>query len=254
METELLTTLLVVCPLVFLGGLVDAIAGGGGLITLPAYLLAGVPAHLALGTNKLSSGMGMAVSTFRLWRAGFLNVRAALPAIACAFAGSVAGARLALLVPEEVFRIVLVVLLPLAACVIFRKSALTPKTEEMPNGRRLAIIGAASLVCGLYDGFYGPGAGTFMLIAYTFLARVGVREASGLMKAVNLSSGMAALVTFALAGEVWWVVGLSAGVFSVTGHYIGAGLVLKSGTKIVRPIIATVLAVLFAKVLLESLS
>lgn len=254
MEMDLLTTLAVVCPLVFLGGLVDAIAGGGGLITLPAYLLAGVPPHLAIGTNKLSSCLGMGVSTFRLWRAGFLNVRAALPAIAWAFVGSVIGAKLALMVPEDIFKLILVVMLPIAACIVFRKSALTPTTEEMPKRKRLLIIGIASLVCGLYDGFYGPGAGTFMLIAYTLFARVGVRDASGLMKAVNLSSGVAALVTFALAGEVWWIVGFAAGVFSVTGHYIGAGLVLKAGTKIVRPIIAVVLAILFVKTALDFLA
>lgn len=85
MELDLIT-FLIVCPLVFLGGLVDAVAGGGGLIALPAYLIAGVPAHLALGTNKLSSAMGTVVSAFRLWRAGFLNIRKSLPAGHCVFA------------------------------------------------------------------------------------------------------------------------------------------------------------------------
>ena len=102
MELDLIT-FLIVCPLVFLGGLVDAVAGGGGLIALPAYLIAGVPAHLALGTNKLSSAMGTVVSAFRLWRAGFLNIRKSLPAIVCSLLGSAAGAHLALLVPEHVF-------------------------------------------------------------------------------------------------------------------------------------------------------
>ena len=99
MEFDFLTTLLIVCPLVFLGDLVDAIAGGGGLITLPAFLIAGVPAHMALGSNKLASMIGTSVSTFRLWRAGFLKVREALPAVFCAFIGSAVGARIALLVP-----------------------------------------------------------------------------------------------------------------------------------------------------------
>lgn len=111
MELDLIT-FLIVCPLVFLGGLVDAVAGGGGLIALPAYLIAGVPAHLALGTNKLSSAMGTVVSAFRLWRAGFLNIRKSLPAIVCSLLGSAAGAHLALLVPERVFELILVGLLP----------------------------------------------------------------------------------------------------------------------------------------------
>ena len=104
----------------FLGGLVDAVAGGGGLIALPAYLIAGVPAHLALGTNKLSSAMGTVVSAFRLWRAGFLNIRKSLPAIVCSLLGSAAGAHLALLVPERVFELILVGLLPIAAFLCFQ--------------------------------------------------------------------------------------------------------------------------------------
>lgn len=253
MDFDLLSTLLIVCPLIFLGGLVDAIAGGGGLITLPAYLIAGVPAHLALGTNKLSNGIGTMVSTFRLWRAGFLDVRSAMPAVACAFLGSAAGARIALLVPEETFRLILIVMLPVAAFFVFRKSAIPPEGEAMESRRRLMIVCIASLVCGAYDGFYGPGAGTFMLISYTLFARMGVREASGQMKAVNLSSNVAAFVMFATSGEVWWLVGLIAAVFSIAGHYVGSGLVLKNGTQIVKPIIAVVLAILFAKTAWELL-
>ena len=113
---------------------------------------------------------------------------------------------------------------------------------------------AMSLLCGAYDGFYGPGAGTFMLLSYTILARMGVREASGQMKAVNLSSNLAAFATFALSGEVIWALGLIAGCFSIAGHYIGAGLVLKNGTKIVRPIIAVVLSILFVKTAWELLA
>ena len=254
MEFDFLTTLLIVCPLVFLGGLVDAIAGGGGLITLPAFLIAGVPAHMALGSNKLASMIGTSVSTFRLWRAGFLKVREALPAVFCAFIGSAVGARIALLVPEEVFRYILIVLLPFAAIVVFRKSAIPAEGEEMEKSKRLAIVAAMLLLCGAYDGFYGPGAGTFMLLSYTILARMGVREASGQMKAVNLSSNLAAFATFALSGEVIWALGLIAGCFSIAGHYIGAGLVLKNGTKIVRPIIAVVLSILFVKTAWELLA
>ena len=209
---------------------------------------------MALGSNKLASMIGTSVSTFRLWRAGFLKVREALPAVFCAFIGSAVGARIALLVPEEVFRYILIVLLPFAAIVVFRKSAIPAEGEEMEKSKRLAIVAAMSLLCGAYDGFYGPGAGTFMLLSYTILARMGVREASGQMKAVNLSSNLAAFATFALSGEVIWALGLIAGCFSIAGHYIGAGLVLKNGTKIVRPIIAVVLSILFVKTAWELLS
>ena len=113
--------------------------------------------------------------------------------------------------------------------------------------KQLVILCIASLICGAYDGFYGPGAGTFMLLAFTLWAKMGVRSASGTMKAVNLASNIAAFATFALSGEVIWLLGLTAGIFGIAGHYIGAGLVLQNGTKIVRPIIGAVLAVLFVK-------
>lgn len=236
----------------FLGGLVDAVAGGGGLIALPAYLIAGVPAHLALGTNKLSSAMGTVVSAFRLWRAGFLNIRKSLPAIVCSLLGSAAGA---LLVPERVFELILVGLLPIAAFFVLSKRAVMSNDEGIITARKqLVILCIASLICGAYDGFYGPGAGTFMLLAFTLWAKMGVRSASGTMKAVNLASNIAAFATFALSGEVIWLLGLTAGIFGIAGHYIGAGLVLQNGTKIVRPIIGVVLAVLFVKTAWELLS
>lgn len=244
-------TLLIVCPLVFLGGFVDAIAGGGGIITLPAYLMAGVPAHVALATNKLSSAVGTCVSTARLARGGYIDARLALPAVACALVGSPVGARLALLVPEDAFRFVLMLALPIVAVFVLRKKSLRPETLPMPRARRLALLCASALVCGIYDGFYGPGTGTFLLLLFSGAARLGIRDASGEMKAVNLASNVAALVTFALAGQVWWTLGLVAGAFGIAGHYLGAGRVLHDGTRIVRPIIAVVLVLLFAKTALE---
>ncbi len=246
-----LLTLLIVCPLVFLGGFVDAIAGGGGIITLPAYLMAGLPPHIALATNKLSSAVGTCVSTARLARGGYIDVRLALPVVACALLGSPVGARLALLVPETAFRFVLMLALPVVAVFVLRRKSLRSETVPMARGRRTLLMGACALACGVYDGFYGPGTGTFLLLLFSSVARLGVRDASGQMKAANLASNIAALVTFALAGQVWWALGLIAGAFGIAGHYLGAGRVLKDGTRIVRPIIAVVLVLLFAKTALE---
>lgn len=244
-------TLVIVCPLVFLGGLVDAMAGGGGIITLPAYLMAGLPAHLALATNKLSSTVGTCVSTARLARAGCIDARLALPGVACALLGSPVGARLALLVPEGAFRVVLMVALPLIAVLVLREKSLRPDTLPMPASRRVAVICACGLACGTYDGFYGPGTGTFLLLLFSGAARLGVRDASGIMKAVNLASNVAGVVTFALAGQVWWALGLVAGVFGIAGHYLGAGMVLRGGVRAVRPIIVAVLGALFVRTALE---
>ncbi len=246
-----LTTLLIVCPLVFLGGLVDSIAGGGGIITLPAYLMAGVPAHMALATNKASSSVGTLVATARLARGGYIDVLLALPAVACALVGSPVGARMALLVPEGVFRVILMVALPLIAVLVLREKTLHPQTLPMSRRRRGLVMAACALACGCYDGFYGPGTGTFLLLCFSRFAGLGVRDASGQTKAVNLASNVAALVTFALSGQIWWSLGLIAGVFGIAGNYIGAGLVLRGGIRAVRPIIAVVLAALFVKTALE---
>lgn len=224
-----LTTLLIVCPLVFLGGLVDSIAGGGGLITLPGYLLAGVPPHMAIGTNKLSSAMGMAISTVRLYRGGFIDLKMSVVPVLSAFVGSLVGARIALMVPPSVFQIILVLCLPVAAFLVMRDKTLSPDGEEMEQKKRWLMLGLVSFACGAYDGFYGPGAGTFMLLGFAAAAKLGVRDAAGQMKIVNFSSGIAALVLYAATGHVDWVLGALAGCFGITGHYIGSGLVMKNG-------------------------
>ncbi|NMM99583.1 Sulfite exporter TauE/SafE [Bifidobacterium sp. DSM 109958] len=248
---SLWSTLAVVCPLVLVGGMVDAVAGGGGLITLPSYLIAGVPAHLAIATNQLSAAIGSTASTVRLWRNGFANARLAVPAALFGFLGSVGGARIALLVPDAIFRDVLIVLLPIVAAVVLRRKSLAAKERPMPRGRRWALVAACSLACGLYNGFYGPGSGTFTLLAFTAVAGMALGDASGDMKIWNLSANVASVVTFALHGQMWWLVGAVAGAFGMVGHYIGAGMVIRDGTRIVRPVIVGVLAMLFVRTGLE---
>ncbi len=245
---------LIVCPLVFLAGFVDSIAGGGGLISLPAYLLAGLPIHNAIATNKLSSTTGTLVSTLRLVRNHFADLKLALPCMAASFCGSILGARIALLTSDAILKIVLLILLPIVAFYVLKKKDLEPDLTTQPSHRtQLAILIGSSLLIGIYDGFYGPGTGTFLLLVYTALAKIDVRTASGNVKLVNLSSNVSALVTFLLAGKVIWTLGLAASVFSIAGHYIGSGMVMKNGTRIVRPIILVVLSLLFLKIICELL-
>lgn len=242
-------TLLIVCPLVFLAGLIDSIAGGGGLISLPAYMIAGLPAHTALGTNKLSSAIGSIVATARMARGGYIVLRLAIPAVVGALAGSAVGARLALLTPDGVFQVLLIVALPIVAFFVLRKRTLdVPKDASISPRRQIAVVAGVSVLVGGYDGFYGPGTGTFMLIAFTALAKLPVKDASGEVRVANLASNVAALATFLSSGVVWIELGLIAAMFSILGNYIGSGLVMKDGSKVVRPIIVVVLAILFVKV------
>ena len=244
-------TFLIVCPLVGLAGFIDAIAGGGGLISLPAYLIAGLPPHAAIGTNKFGSCCGTVVATWQFARHGFIRWKQAVPAVALALVGSWLGARLALMVDPGTFKIIMLIILPLTGVYVLNKKALQASNPPYSVRRTMLIVALLSFVIGVYDGFYGPGTGTFLLLCFCNFAKMDLRTASGNVKVVNFSSNIGALATSLMAGKVLVPVGLIAAVFSIAGHYIGAGLTIKNGAKIVRPVILVVLALLAVKVVLE---
>lgn len=242
---------LLVCAGVFLAGFIDAIGGGGGIISLPSYLLAGLPMHNALGTNKLSSCIGTVASTLRYIKNGCVDWLLGIGSIVLALLGAGLGTSLQLLINEKYLKLLLLLVLPLIAALLWKKKDLPEQRGEMNEWKRRAIVWSASLVIGAYDGFYGPGTGTFLLLIFCYFAKLDVRTASGNIKLVNLASNLGALTTSLLAGKVLIPLGLTCAVFSITGQYLGAGLALKNGAKIVRPVILIVLILLTAKVLLE---
>ncbi len=243
--------LFIVCPLVFTAGLVDSIAGGGGLISLPAYLIAGIPPHQAIATNKLSSSIGTTISAARYIKNGYVNFLLAIPSILLALIGSVIGAYLTLLIPEVYFKYILSAVLPVVAYFVLRKdkkeNLLYERTVSFK--RQVIIVILSSFIIGTYDGFYGPGTGTFLLFIYTKIAGMELRTASGNVKLVNLSSNIGSLITFLMKGQTLISLGLISGLFCLLGHYIGSGLVIKNGYKIVKPIVILVLFLLFIKIL-----
>ena len=240
---------LIVCPLVFLAGFVDSIAGGGGLISLPAFMIAGLPSHMALATNKLSSTLGTVVSTGRFLKNGYVPIKLSLCGAVMALTGSAIGANLALLVSDKVLKGMLLVVLPVVAFYVLKKKKTEEEPEPLPKKKLLAVVMSAAFVIGIYDGFYGPGTGTFLLLVLTGLGKMDLRSASGTTKVINLSSNVSALFTFIIRGQVNWSLGLAAAVFCILGHYIGSGLVTTKGHKVVRPVILTVLCILFIKII-----
>lgn len=246
-----LTAYFIVCPLIFLSGVVDAIGGGGGIISLPAYLLAGLPPQLAIGSNKLSSSVGTAVSTAMFVRRGFVEWKTALSFVVSALIGAAIGARITLLVPDRILEYGLLVVLPVVALAIFKKkdAALT-EVETTPPRFLLATFFAFAI--GLYDGFYGPGTGTFLILALSGAAGYALNHAVGYTKVINLSSNVSSLVVFLFNGKVYIPLAGAAVIFSIAGQYVGARLVLKDGQKIVRPVIVAVLALLFFKVMYDT--
>lgn len=239
---------------VFLASFVDGIAGGGGLISVPAYYLAGLPTHLVLGTNKLSACIGTAVSAGRFIRGGYVNWRLGLPSVALAMAGAHLGTRLQLMVDERYLKGVMLIVLPVVAFVVLRQRSFPEEPGQIAPGRQAAIVLCASLLIGTYDGFYGPGTGTFLLLVYCRLGKLDLRTASGNMKLVNLASNASALLTSLLSGTVFVALGLITAVASVIGHFIGSGLAIKDGSKIVRPVVLTVLCALAIKIVWEFLA
>ena len=215
----------------------------GGLISLPAYYLAGVPIHHAIATNKLSSATGTLISTIRIGKSVKIRWKLIAPAVVMALIGSYLGTRLSILTDEKVLRQVLLIVLPVVAFFVLRKNSLiSEKTERL-------IVWTSALIIGTYDGFYGPGTGTFLLIMFMGLAHLTSMESAAYTKILNLSSNVCSMVTFLLGGHILLLLGLTASVFSIAGHYVGAGMVLKNGTKVIRPIILVVLALLFIKII-----
>jgi len=242
---------LLLCLGVFFASFVDAIGGGGGIISLPCYLLAGFPVHFALGTNKLSACIGTVASSARFVINRCVDWLLAIPSIILALIGSHLGTRLQLAVDERYLQLLLLVVLPVIALIFFKQKTMPEEQGIINSNLRKTIVFSASLIIGIYDGFYGPGTGTFLLLAYCFLAKMDIRTASGNVKVVNLASNIGSLATSLAAGKVIVPIGLIAAVFALAGQYLGAGLALKNGSKIVRPVILFVLALLAGKVLLE---
>lgn len=243
-------TFLIVCPFLFLAGLIDAIGGGGGLISLPAYLIAGLPPHAAVATNKLSSTCGTTLATLRFIKNGLVNLKLAIPSVIAAIIGSSIGANLSLLIKEEIMLYIMIAILPICAFLVLNKKLFHDGGEnEITLDRRTYITATiAALIIGMYDGFYGPGAGTFLIIAFTVFAKISMKTANAQAKVINLTSNITSLIIFLINGEVLFSVGIVAAACNMLGGYIGAGLVMKNGAKIVKPSIIFVLILLALKV------
>ena len=232
---------LLVCPLACLAGFVDAVAGGGGLISLPAYLMAGLPAHVAIGTNKLSSAMGTALSVGKLARRGYVPWKRALVLAVGSLAGSAAGASLALRLDDEAFRRVMLVILPVTAAYLLWGKGVGGGPPPPPP----------ALGVGVYDGFYGPGTGTFLLLLLTAAAHLPLATANGVAKVLNLTTNLTGLSLFWLHGQVLLPLGLAAGACGLVGNWLGTTFFLEKGGRGVKPVMLGVLALFFLRVLGE---
>ncbi len=231
-------------------GFIDSIAGGGALITVPALLLAGLPPLEALGTNKLQGLFGSGSATIAYAVRGQVKPsRQLLPAL-LALLGSVAGAGLATIVPGDVLRVFLPFLLIGIALYFALKPNMTDvdRTERLPP--RIFAVTVPPLI-GFYDGLFGPGAGSFYMLAFVGLAGYGLLKATAHTKFLNFASNVGGILTFALAAAVWWKVGILMGVAQFVGARLGAGLAVRGGAKLIKPLLVTVCIALAAKLILD---
>lgn len=241
----------VICGLAALaGGFIDAVSGGGGLLSIPALLLTGVPPHFALGTNKLGAFLGTAMALANFGKHGMVVWRIAFWGIPFSFAGSWLGSLFALYLDSALLGKILVILLPLAMLATLLPTGKGPKGPQLFEGPRFWLV--LPLIClsiGWYDGFFGPGTGSFLILLLHWALRMDLIAASATAKAFNLASNVSAAVTFIWHGAILWHLGLIMAVCFVIGNWAGSAFAIRKGSKAVRRFLIISLSLLMATLL-----
>ncbi len=247
MELDLTATILLVLA-ALLAGAVDSIAGGGGLITLPALLIAGVDPLSTLGTNKIQASFGSGSATVAYVRGGLVDVRSVAPFAAISAAASAIGAVVANIVPTGALE----VMIPFALVAIALFFALKPALDDLDSVPKIGAIAFGLTIVplfGFYDGVFGPGTGSFFMIGYVGLAGLGVLRATGHTKVLNFASNFGALIVFAITGSVLWRVGLLMGIAQVVGATIGSRFAIANGARVIKPLLVVTCVAMAARLL-----
>ncbi|MGR3761410.1 TSUP family transporter [Roseobacteraceae bacterium NS-SX3] len=241
-------TLLLLLAAGFFAGFIDALAGGGGLITVPVLLLAGANPVTALATNKIQGLFGSATAALAYARGGHVNLRAQAGPALIAFIASIGGALLVMVLPTEWIRLVLPVLL-IGIAVFF---ALKKGLGDLDRARRMTpALFSATIVplCAAYDGLLGPGAGSFYMLGFVALAGYGILKATAHTKLLNFASNAGALAAFAVAAAPWWITGLCMGAAQIAGASAGAALAQRKGARLIKPLLVATSVTLALKLL-----
>ena len=236
----------------FLAGLIDAIAGGGGLITLPALLLAGASPIEALSTNKVQGSFGAATAAISYARAGQVDLKAQrVPALIALIAG-LFGAVLATRLPTETLHLIIPVVLIGVALFFALKRGLSDE-DQVQRIKPEVFMALFVPLIGTYDGMIGPGAGAFYMIGFVTLAGYGILKATAHTKLLNFSSNIGGLVIFALFGATWWFTGIAMGIAQIAGAALGAKLALRIGANVIRPLLVITSVALALRVFVQML-
>ncbi len=220
----------------FCAGFVDSIAGGGGLISVPALLLVGASPVEALATNKLQGTFGAATATLTYARAGHVRPSEQLGMAAISAVFGALGALVAHLIPAEVLRIVMPVVLIGVAGFFALKPGLSDDARAQRMKPAVFAVTAVPLIAA-YDGFFGPGTGSFFMMGFVLLAGYGVLKATAHTKMLNFASNIGSLVVFIPSGAMWWAVGLAMAAAQVAGASLGARLAMRVGARLIKPLL-----------------
>ncbi len=243
------TTLALLALTALVAGFVDSIAGGGGLLCLPALLLTGMDSVTALATNKLQGTFGTASATSTFWQKGLLKPQEHLATIVMVFVGAALGVGAVAYAPKQILGAALPPLLILIALYF----AFAPKLSDMATKPKLptaVFTYAIAPAIGFYDGIFGPGTGSFFMLSLVTLFGLGLIEATGRTKLFNFTSNIAALLMFAAGGKILWLTGLVMGLGQIIGAQVGSHMAIKNGAKIIRPLLVVVCLAMAAKLLL----
>ena len=237
------------CVAALAAGFVDAIAGGGGLITVPALLAAGVDPVSAIATNKVQGSVGTASATWTFWRAGRIDLQAIKFALVMTLVGAVAGA-LAVMVVDTRW---LMLLLPVMLVAIALYFLLGPKIGEQDQHARLGAVGYGLVAAGIgfYDGFFGPGAGSFYTLSLVTLLGMGLVRATAHTKVLNLTSNLVSVVVLGLGGHVLWALGGAMAVGQFIGGRLGSRAAMRWGPRLIRPLLVVISLAMTAKLLAD---
>lgn len=232
----------------FVAGFVDAIAGGGGLITVPALLLAGANPVEALATNKLQGSFGSGTAMISYARAGHVRLQDQAGMALVSLLAGAGGAMVAHLIPADVLRVIMPVVLVAVAVFFAIKPGLTDQDRVQRMGARVFTFTAVPLIAA-YDGFFGPGTGSFFMLGFILLAGYGVLKATAHTKLLNFASNLGSLAVFVFSGATWWAVGLAMAVAQTAGAVLGARLAMQVGARLIKPLLVTTSTLMAARLL-----
>lgn len=242
-----MSILWLLCPVIAFGSFVDAIAGGGGLITLTAYVAVGLPPQTALGNNKFASSSGTLIASIRYIAHSQVSLLVGVVAIIFSFLGSGFGSLMATRYASTYLSYLLVFLVPaLALFMMLKPDFGQAKSRSKPFVVLLGMI--TGLVMGMYDGFFGPGTGMFLTLIFTSVLGLDLLRACGTARVVNLASNVAALAVFLRHGAIDFAIAIPCALSAIIGGYLGSTLALSVGVKVVKPVMLFVLAILLVKV------